>query len=184
MTFSRRTIGWLALLLLPMACDPSSPGDATSPGDRGVSLAPINYDDWTHLLQDFRGSIVVVDFWATWCSPCLERFPRLVELHNRYSGQGVQFFSMCLDDRSESEAIQTARQFLTEQHATFPNYFMDENILDAFEKLDLLGIPAVFVYDRIGVLQYRLTGDDPRNQFSDEDVEQAIETLLKSRHTE
>jgi len=143
-----------------------------------VSLVAISYADWTQRLEQLTGDIVVVDFWATWCGPCLERFPHMVKLHERYGSQGVQFVSMCLDDRSDSEAITAAETFLIEEDATFHNYLMDENILDAFEKLDLLGIPAVFVYDESGTLRYRLTGDDPRNQFTNQDVDAAIEALV------
>jgi thiol-disulfide isomerase/thioredoxin len=134
--------------------------------------------DWIERLQEFQGEIVVVDFWATWCGPCLKRFPHMIDLHDAYRGRGVQFLSMCLDDRSDGDAIDAARGFLEKNKVTFPNYLMDENILDAFEKLDILGIPAVFIYDEKGNLAYRLTGDDPRDQFTDQDVENAIRELL------
>jgi len=58
------------------------------------------------------------------------------------------------------------------------NYLMDEIIPDAFDKLDLLGIPAVYVYGSDGELKQRLTGDDPNNQFTEEDVERAIDEML------
>ena len=125
------------------------------------------------------GRLVVVDMWATWCPPCIERFPHMVKLHERYAPEGVDFVSLCLDDREDEQAVERARQFLEEQQATFSNYLMDENIIDAFEKLDVLGIPAVFVHDRAGALRYRLTGDDPNDQFTEEDVEKAIAALLR-----
>ncbi|MDA2929489.1 TlpA family protein disulfide reductase, partial [Acidobacteria bacterium AH-259-O06] len=134
---------------------------------------PVTHAEWHQELETFKGDIVVVDMWATWCIPCVERFPRMVEMYEKYHPEGVTFVSMCLDDRDDVQAVEGARQFLVEQNATFPNYLMDENIVDAFEKLDLLGIPAVFIYDRRGELRYRLTGDDPNNQFSDRDVEEA-----------
>ena len=48
----------------------------------------------------------------------------------------------------------------------------------AFEKLNLIGIPAVIIYDRNGDERYRLTGDDPNNQYSGKDIEKAIQELL------
>jgi len=105
----------------------------------------------------------------------------MVRMHDKYRREGVRFISMCLDDRDDHEAVEEAQQFLVRQNAAFTNYLMDENIIDAFEKLDLLGIPAVFVYDRRGQLRCRLTGDDPYNQFTEEDVEEAIAELLREQ---
>jgi sensor domain CHASE-containing protein len=105
----------------------------------------------------------------------------MVKMHDKYREQGVRFISMCLDERDDHQAVEEARQFLARQNATFAHYLMNENITDAFEKLDLLGIPAVFVYDRRGELRYRLTGDDPYNQFTEQDVEEAVGQLLKEQ---
>lgn len=143
-----------------------------------VTLEAVTYDEWLRRLESFQGEIVVVDMWATWCIPCIERFPHMVELHEKYAEEGVHFVSMCLNDRDDPEAIESAESFLKRQNATFTNYLMDENVLDAFEKLGILGIPAVYIYDREGNLRYRLTGDNPNDQFTDADVEKAITTLL------
>lgn len=176
----KHTARRLSLLLLLSCCSKPIPGWDTEGDDHGlVSLQPITYTEWLDQLEGFKGKIVVVDFWATWCGPCLERFPKLVEFHDSYSGQNVQFVSICLDDPSDIDAVETAELFLQQNQATFTNYLMDENALDAFEKFDLLGIPAVFVYDRSGILQFRLTGDDPRNQFTEADVERAILELME-----
>jgi hypothetical protein len=103
----------------------------------------------------------------------------MVELSRRYADDGVRFVSTCLDDPGDEQAIAYARNFLDEQQATFDNYLIDENVADSFEKLDLMTIPAVFIYGRDGELSHRLTADDPNNQFTDQDVEQAIEALLR-----
>lgn len=170
--------GIILALLLFGGCSgrPDKAGDAgrTDP----VTLVPVSFDVWQGKLASYKGDIVVVDNWATWCVPCVERFPHMVELYQKYRSKGVRFISMCLDDRDDPDALRRAEQFLVAQHATFENYRMDEVVPDAFEKLDLLGIPAVFVYDRSGKLRYRLTGDDPNHQFTDADVEGAIEKLL------
>jgi hypothetical protein len=90
----------------------------------------------------------------------------------------VRFLSLCLDDRDDPDALAQAREFLARQQASFPHYLMDEPISRSFEKLDLLGIPAVFIYGRHGALRHRLTGDDPNRQFTDQDVDEAILGLL------
>lgn len=172
----------ILVLLLAGSCSLQAPVEEESESKEvvpGVVLVPVTHAEWHQELETFKGDIVVVDMWATWCIPCVERFPRMVEMYDKYHPEGVTFVSVCLDDRDDVQAVEGARQFLVEQNATFPNYLMDENIVDAFEKLDLLGIPAVFIYDRRGELRYRLSGDDPNNQFTDRDVEEAIQTLLR-----
>jgi thiol-disulfide isomerase/thioredoxin len=153
-------------------------GVAVAESSTEIDLIPLSYDEWNSKLSSLKPDIVVVDFWATWCAPCLKRFPHLVQLHEEYSGKGVRVVSMCLDDRDDPGSVEAARDFLVAQGAKFDNFLMNENMLDAFEKLDLLGIPAVFIYDRTGKMRYRLTGDNPNNQFSDKDVETSISELL------
>jgi thiol-disulfide isomerase/thioredoxin len=144
-----------------------------------VTLLPVTYDQWQQRLAGYRGNIVVVDLWATWCAPCVQRFPHMVELSKRYAGQkGLRFVSIAFEDRTDPAALQSAYHFLVKQNATFDNFRMDEIIPDAFDKLNLQGIPAVFLYDRSGKLRFRLTGDDPNRQFTSNDVEQAVRTLL------
>lgn len=154
----------------PLAAETPPPGQAT--------LTSVSYQQWLEELAALRGRIVVVDFWATWCVPCLERFPHMVQLERRYGPQGVTFVSLSLDDREDAEAIAFAREFLTEQKATFANYLLDEIVTEGFVKLDLLTVPAVYIYDPTGKRRFELTADDPNNQFSERDVEQAIRDLL------
>ncbi len=186
----RVAVALLALCLtVAIGCAPTpapsgGPGSATppessTPDEWQARLAPVTFDAWVDELSALKGQIVVVDMWATWCLPCIERFPHMVELANEYRGRGVTFVSLCLDDRDDEAALSLAESFLTEQQATFPNFLMDEVVTRAFEKLGLLGIPAVFIYEPAGDLRYRLTGDDPNNQFTDADVEKAIAELLE-----
>lgn len=142
-----------------------------------ITFQPVSFEEFQRRLGALRGHVVVVDVWATWCVPCIERFPRMVEMDRRYRDRGVRFVSLSVDNREDKAAVEEARRFLQKQNASFDNYLLDENILQAFEKLDILGIPAVFLYDRAGRRRYRLTGDDPNHQFTEKDIEQALSTL-------
>ena len=103
-----------------------------------------------------------------------------MQLHDRQRDRGVRFVSISLDDRTDEGALDQARAFLIRQKATFENYLLDENVTDAFEMLDLKSIPAVFIYGRDGKLIHRLTADDPNRQFTNRDVDAALEGLLQS----
>jgi len=173
-----RQIPYLTVLVLLLAAGCSTQPRDTVTAKPAAGLQPITFETWQERLAEARGAITVVDFWATWCAPCLERFPHMVSLHKRYGESGVRFISMSLDDRDDEGAVEQARSFLVRQNAAFENYLMDENVTDAFQKLDLMSIPAVMIYGRDGRLRYKLTGDDPNRQFTNEDVDRAIEELL------
>lgn len=152
-----------------------------------IELRSVDYDQWQTQLKQYQQQIVVVDFWATWCSSCLERFPQMIAMQNKFQDQGVQFVSMLLEDPEEPEAIERAkgflkRQFEAEKQMGFDHYFMTENLMASFEKLDLIGIPAVFIYDRQSQLAHRLTGDNPNQQFTEADIEQTLIQMLNSNY--
>lgn len=143
-----------------------------------MQMTPVTYDEWETKRIQYQPKIVVVDIWATWCVSCIERFPEMVRLHEQYKDHNVQFVSMNLDDREDTQSIDVAEQFLKKMNATFDHFRMDENLLVAFEKIDLISIPAVLIYDESGHEKYRLTGDNPNKQFTDKDVEAALLELL------
>ena len=166
----------LSLICVPVLCSLSC---GSRPG--AIDLRPVTFEEWQHDLAALRGNIVVVDLWATWCVPCIERFPHMVQLYNRYKDHGVTFVSLSVDDREDKQALETARKFLRGQNATFRNYLMNENINQSFAKLDIEGVPDVFVYDPAGRRRYALNGHDPNRQFTEKDVDDAIATLVAGR---
>lgn len=170
------TAALLAALVLMSGCSRQPLEQKKAPA---VTLVPVTFPQWQKRLADYRGQIVLIDFWATWCAPCVERFPHIVQLYENYGRRGIRFVSMDLDDKSDPQALERARQFLIKHNAAFDNFRMDEVVPDAFEHLDLLGIPAVFIYDRAGKLRYRLTGDNPNKQYTNEDVDKAVEELVQ-----
>src|SRR5262245_53293816 len=54
-------------------------------------------------LQEYRGKILVLNFWAAWCQPCTRELPLLVELQRQYEARGVQFVGACTDDSKDRE---------------------------------------------------------------------------------
>ena len=165
------TVFLASWLVIPVIADRQQPVNE-------ITFTPLKHSEWLDKLSTYQPNIVVVDMWATWCSTCLEEFPKIVDLHNQYKDQGVQFVSMNLDDHDDQPALENAEKFLRNMNATFDNFWMDENLMTAFEDLNLIGIPAVIIYDRKGHEQYRLTGDNPNNQYSENDIDAAIQQLL------
>jgi len=143
-----------------------------------TAMQEIHFPDWDKMLQEQRGHITVVDLWASWCVPCIERFPRMVGFYRKYQDQGVHFISLNFDEQGDVESLQWANQFLQRVGAVFPNYHLDENMSQAFARLDLLGLPVVLIFDAAGNEAYRLTNDDPNEQFDENDIESAVLSLL------
>lgn len=142
-------------------------------------LEPVTDAEWQEVLESHRGNLVVVDYWATWCIPCIERFPKMVELSERHADDDVTFIAFSLDDREDAGAMERAERFAREQGGRIDHVVTSEAIPDAFDHLGLLGIPAVEIYARDGTLARKLDADDPNDQFTDEDVGEAIRELLK-----
>lgn len=170
----KMTAALLAIGFWGCSDGPAGPGSATTE----VSFEAVTFDSWQEKLASYPPDIVVVDLWASWCISCLERFPHMVELWRNFHGKGVRFVSLNLDDHQDAAALADARRLLQKFGAEFENYYMDENLMLAFARLDLIGIPAVIIYGRDGQEAIRLTGDDPNRQFTDADVEAAIRSLL------
>jgi thiol-disulfide isomerase/thioredoxin len=167
-----------ALRLLLTLCLLAPVGAGARDAAAGTDLQPVSFAEWDAVLESQHGAIVVVDYWASWCPPCIERFPHMVEMHHEYGGLGVQFISLNLDEEGDTEALEWCNDFLARVQAEFLNYHLEENMSAAFERLDLLGLPVVRVFTPDGGEAYKLTGDNPHKQFTEQDVENAILELL------
>ena len=174
----RAVLAIMILALVPATVGLAEGGGNNTDPPGLIQLQAVGFSQWEQVLADQRGNIAVVDVWASWCSPCIERFPHMVTLHHRYRERGVRFLSLNLDEQGDADALQWVGEFLRRVEAVFPNYHLDENMTQAFERLDLLGLPVVLIYDTDGTEAHRLTGDDPNNQFSEQDVEKAVLDLL------
>lgn len=71
-------------------------------------------------IKAHKGDVVLVDFWATWCGPCVESFPHLVKLHRKYADRGLRCVSVSLDDKAGSDA--RVLGFLRDKRAGFQNF--------------------------------------------------------------
>jgi len=113
-------------------------------------LVPLDAAGYRKLLAENKGQVVLVDFWATWCEPCLKELPELVKLHKRLGGR-FRLITVSADD-PEQEA--DARKFLTKFGAPPPYYIKRSGDDDAFIRAvdpNWSGaLPALFLYDRQG----------------------------------
>ena len=105
-------------------------------------------------LADYKGKVVVLDFYATWCEPCRAETPHLVNLQKQYGDKGLQVIGLNVggdDDRAQVAAF--AKEFGIEYPLAYP----DDDLVDQLLS-DNQNIPQSFVYDRNGKLIKRFIG--------------------------
>lgn len=106
-------------------------------------------------LSDYRGQVVVMDFWATWCAPCREQMPALEAVARDSSGESeVMVFSINTDDDTEQREEQVGA-FLQDEELTFPT-LMDSGDVRALYRVNR--IPTMVVIDPAGEVTYRGEG--------------------------
>jgi thiol-disulfide isomerase/thioredoxin len=104
------------------------------------------------VLSELRGRVVVLDFWATWCPPCLAMMPTLDDLHTEWSGRGVAFVGVNSDGGIEPEALRT---FLSQHAVPYP-VGIDEGEINGLYKVRSL--PTMFVIGKDGTIRDSFIG--------------------------
>jgi thiol-disulfide isomerase/thioredoxin len=132
------------------------------------SLALKDLDGKTRNLNDYRGKVVVVNFMATWCGPCVEEMPSLQKLRERYRGKGLEVIAV-----NTGEAESKVSDFAQGLKIKFPLLLDTEE--DAKAAWKVYGLPATFIVDADGKIAYRVLGE--MDWLSDEPVT-LIESLL------
>jgi peroxiredoxin len=102
-------------------------------------------------LSSYRGKVVLLDFWATWCTPCRDEIPRLVDLQNKYGGQGLQIIGVSMDDSADP-----VRDFSQKFKMNYPVVMGNAKIGALYG--GVLGLPINFVIGRDGRIDSRHIG--------------------------
>jgi thiol-disulfide isomerase/thioredoxin len=144
-----------------------------------ITLKTVNYQGLMDAVKAEKGSVVVVDVWATTCVPCKKEFPHFVELHEKKGNEGVTCISVSVDKK---EDFDQALKYLKDKKATFTNLWLDEAPEVWFKKWNIKeGVPVAFVFDRQGKMAKKFTNEDQKAPpFTYEDVTKVVDELLKT----
>ena len=104
-------------------------------------------------IKRLKGKVVVIDFWATWCGPCVEGLPDLKKLYHDYHGRGVEFIGVSFDDPKEDGGLDQLKQFVTANEVPWPQYYLGTSFKSEFaKKCEVQSLPTLFVVDAEGNL--------------------------------
>jgi len=119
-------------------------------------------------LADFEGKVLIVDFWATWCPPCVKEIPAFCELYRTYKDKGLVIVGISLDQFG----IEVVRTFAAKHKVPYQLVMGNQAVVNAYGEFQ--SIPTTFVIDREGKVVDVAVGDKPKSYFQEK-----IEGLLQ-----
>jgi thiol-disulfide isomerase/thioredoxin len=122
--------------------------------------------------RDLQGKIVVIDFWGTWCKPCLTEIPAYNEFYRDYKAKGVQFFALAADSGAPAEVREAARRLKIDYPVGSPTW--DE--LDLFGSIE--AFPTTVIFDGRGKLVKDIVGTPPGKHAT---IRQVVDQLLAAK---
>jgi peroxiredoxin len=132
-----------------------------------------NLDSKKVSLSDFRGRVILVNFFATWCPPCRQEIPELIKIYQKNNKNGLVVIGISMDDEEFPYVI---RNFAKKMKVPYPILIGNEDVAYHYR---IMGIPATFLIDREGKIQQRFDGLVPQSL-----LEKNINELLfaKTQH--
>ncbi len=104
-------------------------------------------------MKGLKGKVVVIDFWATWCGPCVAEMPNMKELYGKFHDQGVEFIGVSLDQPEKDGGLEKLKKFVAEKGIKWPQYYQGNGWDSEFSKTwGINSIPTMFVVDPEGKL--------------------------------
>ncbi len=120
-------------------------------------------------VAEWQGKVLVINFWATWCPPCLEEIPHFINLQDKYGDQGLQFLGIALED------VDAVTSFANKLGINYPILLGEQEVIKLGVKLGnrIGGLPYTVILDRSGNINFIKVGP-----LSVSEAEQVIGSLL------
>lgn len=161
-------LGFLFFLLASMAL--LAPGkQSTAQPEFAPAFELKDIKGRTLRLSDYKGKVVLLNFWATWCVPCRAEMPDLVKLQNEYRSKGLQIVGLTYPDYTRAAVRNVVRRL----RLNYPILLGSRGIADKYDVGEVM--PTTIVIDREGRIRTRILGILEPDEF-----EQSVKPLLES----
>jgi len=127
-------------------------------------------DDLKNIQTSVKGKVVLYNFWATWCHPCVQEFPDLVKLYKNYKDKDFVLVFVSMD--MPEDMGEKVKPFLNKNGVDFVTYYNDfknpDEIIDFYDKKWEGAIPSTYIYDKDGKLSTKFLGNRDYEFFEKE----------------
>jgi thiol-disulfide isomerase/thioredoxin len=157
----------LALLMAPPAILRAEPAHAAA----APAWRLTDVDGNAVTSAQFKGKVLVLDFWATWCGPCKSEIPGYIALQKKYGPDGLVIVGVSVDEEGPGRAA-LVKKFMKTFGMNYTVVFSNDDVVGAFGGLD--AIPTTFLIDRDGNIRDKKVGAEPAAEY-----ERKILAILK-----
>lgn len=119
-------------------------------------------------LSDYRGKVVILNIWATWCPPCREEIPSLIQLQKKFNSKGLQIIGVSVDEDNSEKVV---ADFIRNFGINYPVTIDDGTVQEEYGPLSV--IPTTYILDRSGYIRYYAPG-----YLEYEQLEEAVTDLV------
>jgi thiol-disulfide isomerase/thioredoxin len=133
--------------------------------DKAPDYMFISIDGDTIRSSDNTSKVVVLDFWATWCGPCIKQFPAMEDLYSKYKGDDKIMF-MSVNSYLKGDTYEKASKFIQDNSIEIPAVFDTNGV--AANSFDVYSIPSIIIIDKKGITRYIHRGYDESENFQAE----------------
>jgi cytochrome c biogenesis protein CcmG/thiol:disulfide interchange protein DsbE len=148
--------------------NPQTSSSKTAAGQTSITAPNFileNADGQKVSLADYRGKVIILNFWATWCSPCRAEIPDFIELQDQYGSKGLQILGVSVDQ----EGWKVVKPFITQNNINYPIFMTTEDAYKAYQGLippqEQGAIPFTFIIGKDGTVHRHLIGSADKAAF-------------------
>jgi len=155
------------LVVLLTGCISGQESGGTKEGESAPDFRLQSLDGETVSLSDYHGQAVLLNFWATWCGPCVGEMPYLQEIHEEWTTRGLALVAVNVGETSSQ-----VNGFMNYYNLSLPVLLDTQRSVS--ERYNIIGIPTTFFIDKDGIIQGKVVGAFP----SKESIERYLEDII------